>query len=190
MDNRRKYARVEWERRFLLNGFPDRVTVTRVRRIQDLYIEGTRLRLRRASDGSGQVEFKLTQKLRDGPGGARQGLITTTYLSEQEFDVLANLPGRSLTKTRYSVAPFGIDVFEGQLQGLVLAEAEFSSDEEAAALDLPEFVGNEVSNDIRFTGGNIVRASRAEVAAWVAEYGIRLNSWGRESAGARGTLEV
>jgi len=190
MDDRRKYARVEWERRFLLNGFPQDVTVTRARRIKDLYIEGTSLRLRRESDGSGRVEFKLTQKLRDGSAGARQGLITTTYLNAEEFDVLASLPGRSLTKTRYSVPPFGIDVFEGESQDLVLAEAEFSSDEEAAALNLPAFAANEVSNDIRFTGGNIVRASRAEIAAWVAEYGIALSSFGSGAAGNRGTLGV
>lgn len=190
MDDRQKYARVEWERRFLLNGFPEGVTITRVRRIKDLYIEGTSLRLRKASVGPGKVEFKLTQKLREHSAGALQGLITTVYLSSEEFDVLANLPGRSLTKTRYSVPPFGIDVFEGELRGLVLAEAEFSSDEEAASLHLPAFVGNEVSNDIRFTGGNIVKASRAEVATWVAEYGITLNAWGRESEGARGTLDV
>jgi CYTH domain-containing protein len=32
-----------------------------------------------------------------------------------------------LNKVRYSVPPLGIDVFEGTLEGLRLAEAEFNS---------------------------------------------------------------
>ena len=175
MDNRRKYALVEWERRFLLEKFPENVQVTRVRHIKDLYIEGTRLRLRQINDGLGQVEYKLTQKVVERASGARQGFITTMYLTRQEFDVVAKLAGRSLSKTRSSVPPFGIDVFEGDLQGLVLAEAEFSSNEEASGLLLPAFIRHELTNDIRFTGGNLVKASRAEVADWVAEYGFVFN---------------
>lgn len=60
------YARIEWERRFLLDHFPSEASATRIRRISDRYIEGTALRLRQQSDGEGQVVFKLTQKLRGG----------------------------------------------------------------------------------------------------------------------------
>jgi hypothetical protein len=39
------------------------------------------------------------------------------------------LPGKVLSKTRPSVAPLGIDVFDPPLHSLVLAEAEFTTDE-------------------------------------------------------------
>jgi CYTH domain-containing protein len=171
-----KYGRVEWERRFLLDRLPRGVVITRVRRITDLYIEGTSLRLRQQRDDDGQTTFKLTQKLPQKRDGARQGLITSMYLTNAEFEVLAKLPAKVLGKTRHSVPPFGIDVFEGTLSGLILAEAEFESGEEAAALALPSFIQHEVTKDARFTGGNLVTASRRELEKWVGEHGIELGS--------------
>lgn len=171
-----KYARIEWERRFLLDSFPGRAMVTRVRRIEDRYIEGTTLRLRQQSDDAGQIVFKLTQKLVDKAAGARQGLITSMYLTATEFGVLRNLPAKVLTKSRHSVPPFGIDVFDGGLSGLVLAEAEFHSAMEVATVALPPFIGPEVSDDPRFTGGRLVVVSREELKDWLAQYGIELRS--------------
>lgn len=170
-----KYARIEWERRFLLDHFPSDVSVTLVRRISDRYVEGTTLRLRQQSDGEGQAQFKLTQKLPGGIVRAQQGLVTTMYLSKDEFGVLAKLPAKVLTKTRHSVPPFGIDVFEGVLSGLVLAEAEFNSAAEASALTLPPFIVREVSDDSRFTGGSLVTVSRQELENWLAEHGVKLD---------------
>ena len=116
----RKYARIERERRFLLSSPPHPATVVHVRTIVDRYFDGTRLRLRRynevdrdpsTGDSSPAVTVcKLTQKVPDpGPSG-QQGLITNTYLSEAEYELLARLPCRPLKKTRYSVPPFGVDV--------------------------------------------------------------------------------
>jgi len=176
MPTEHKYARIEWERRFLLDRFPSQALATRVRRIEDRYIEGTTLRLRRQSDDAGQIAFKLTQKLGDKAAGARQGFITTIYLTGAEFGVLANLPAKVLTKSRHSVPPFGIDVFDGVLTGLVLAEAEFHSAVEAARLALPSYIGPEVSDDPRFTGGRLVAVSEEELKDWLAQYGIELKS--------------
>ncbi len=170
-----KYARVEWERRFLLDCFPPDAVVTRVRRISDRYVEGTRLRLRQQSDIDGETVFKLTQKIPGKAEGASQGLITTMYLTDMEFSVLAKLPAKVLTKTRHSVPPFGIDVFDGALSGLVLAEAEFDSAAAAAALSIPAFIRLEVSDDPRFTGGSLVIASRRELENLILEYGMPLN---------------
>jgi len=174
MPSEHKYARIEWERRFLLDRFPGHAIITRVRHIEDRYIEGTTLRLRRQSDDDGQMVFKLTQKLADKAAGARQGLITSMYLTATEFGVLAALPAKMLTKSRHSVPPFGIDVFDGVLNGLVLAEVEFHSAVEVATLQLPSFIGPEVSDDPRFTGGRLVAVSQEELKNWVAQYEIEL----------------
>jgi CYTH domain-containing protein len=171
-----KYARIERERRFLLDQFPGSANAVRTRRIMDRYIDGTTLRLRKQSDDGGPAVFKLTQKVPVQSSGAQQGFITTVYLTEKEFLVLAQLSAKTLSKTRYSVPPFGIDVFEGELQGLVLAEAEFDSAGDADALTLPSFIRQEVSADVRFTGGKLVCASRRQIQAWLLEYGIRLES--------------
>ena len=132
------------------------------------------MRLRQQSDDENEPVFKLTQKLPTDATGSRQGLITTMYLTEDEFQLLANLPAKILRKTRYSVPPFGIDVFEDALTGLVLAEAEFNSAEDASALSLPSFIVREVTEDLRFTGGELVRVSRQELDKLLAEFQIKM----------------
>ena len=74
---------------------------------------------------------------------------------------MLQLPGvLSLSKTRYKVKYDGhiweIDVFHGKLEGLVLAEIELSSPEEV--FDIPDFVGKEVSDDVRYFNSNLVKA--------------------------------
>jgi CYTH domain-containing protein len=168
-----KYSRVERERRFLLNQFPVEAHVVRIRHIRDCYIDCTHLRLRQQIDNDGPSVFKLTQKVPSPGSGAQQGFITSMDLSEEEFRILAQLPARQLNKTRYSVPPFGIDVFEDPLEGLILAEAEFESASDADSLILPSFIAHEVSADVRFTGGYLAHAPRQEIQALLSEYGIK-----------------
>jgi CYTH domain-containing protein len=170
-----KYARVERERRFLLTGPPPPRSVTASRRITDRYLPGTRLRLRRVHHlGSGTCEFKFTQKVPAALPGFLQGLITNTYLSAAEYDLLASLPAEVLSKTRLTVPPLSIDIFDPPLHGLVLADVEFSTDEAARSFLQPPAAIAEVTDDARFTGGNLVRTRRHDLLAWLAEYGIEL----------------
>jgi CYTH domain-containing protein len=169
-----KYARVEIERRFLLAGVPDGEDVRTVHEIDDRYIDATRMRLRRMAEVGGPTALKLTQKLPGVDGEGRLGVLTSLYLSEDEYAALAALPAAPLSKSRLSIGGYGVDVFRGHLDGLVLAEAEFASVEEAAALRPAAFCRAEVTADPRFTGGELVRATRAQVRAWTADYGLDL----------------
>ncbi len=170
-----KYARVERERRFLLAGPPSASTVTVTRRITDRYLPGTRLRLRRVDYlATGTSEFKFTQKVPADEPGFVQGLITSTYLSAAEYDLLASLPADVLVKTRLSIPPLSIDVFDPPLHGLVMADVEFSTDAEAQSFRPPSAVLAEVTDDTRFTGGSLVRTARQDLRAWLAAYGIEL----------------
>ena len=170
-----KYARIERERRFLMTRPPPPSAVTGSRRITDRYLPGTRLRLRRIDHlDSGDREFKFTQKVPAGRPGYIQGLITNTYLSAAEYGLLAALPAAVLIKTRLSVPPLGIDVFDPPLHGLVMADVEFSTDNEAQSFRPPPAAVAEVTEDTRFTGGSLVSARRPDLLAWLAEYGIEL----------------
>jgi CYTH domain-containing protein len=172
-----KYARIERERRFLLAGPPSASALTARRRITDRYLPGTRLRLRRVDweDASRpRPEFKFAQKVAAGRPGHVRGLITNTYLSASEYEMLAALPADVLRKTRFSMPPLAVDIFEPPLHGLVLAEAEFSTDEAALSFPAPADAVAEVTDDARFAGGSLVRADRGDLLAWLAEYGIRL----------------
>jgi CYTH domain-containing protein len=168
-----KYARVERERRFLLDDVPDGA-VLRTTRIVDRYIVNTGLRLRRAEENteSGeQTVHKLTQKLAR-PGGG-PGLITTIYLSESEYEALAAIPAERLAKTRLSIPPFGIDVFESVLRGLLLAEIEFETDDDMLAFSAPGWAIAEVTDDVRFTGGQLLHTASDRLARLLGEFGVR-----------------
>jgi CYTH domain-containing protein len=118
-------------------------------------------------------QYKLTQKIPAQQPGPVQGLITNIYLSEAEHSQLvAALPGRRLAKTRYSIPPLGIDVFDPPLHGLVTAEAEFGTDAEMLAFQPPGYVHAEITDDPRFTGGRLAVAPREDLISWLAQYGI------------------
>jgi hypothetical protein len=175
--HRWKYARVERERRFLVAELPPEPPPVRVREIVDRYVPGTSLRLRRVTDQSGggvSEVFKFTQKVVGEGADAGRLLITNTYLPPHEYELLASLPSEEVRKTRYSILAMGIDVFAPPLDGLILAEAEFDTDPEMAAFRPPAFVGAEVTGDPRFTGAELTRATRDQVVAWAADYGLSL----------------
>lgn len=170
-----KYARVERERRFLLADLPRDPPATAIRTITDRYLIGTTLRLRHIADQRGGHQYKFTQKIPAERPGLAQGLITNTYLSKTEYDLLAGLPATTLIKTRYRIPPFGIDVFAPPLYGLVLAEVEFDTDNAVLAFRPPSYVIAEVTEDQRFTGGCLATASREHLASWLADYGVDAN---------------
>ncbi|MDQ6722167.1 MAG: hypothetical protein M3003_15420 [Candidatus Dormibacteraeota bacterium] len=172
--HRDKYARIERERRFLVHALPAERAL-RVRRIVDRYFVDTRLRLRMMEDVESAPParvYKLTQKIPGPPSRSSQGLITNIYLSDTEYHLLSGIPAAVLQKTRYSIPPMGIDVFESALRGLLIAEAEFESDEDMRAFLPPAYLAAEVTRDQRFTGGRLVSATREEIASWLREYGI------------------
>jgi CYTH domain-containing protein len=146
-----KYARFELERKFLLDRLPDGLEGHTA--LYDRYIVGTSLRLRRAQFPDGSVQFKLNQKESPSPPDYGVMTITSIYLTAEEYEVLSVLPAAELRKRRYHLGRYSIDVFEGELEGLMLAEAEFVSEEEMRTHAPPDFVGREVSDDVRYTGG-------------------------------------
>lgn len=154
-----KYAWVERERRWLCRSVPlDRVTSTETYR--DLYVEGTQLRLREALPaGGGAPMLRLGRKADVSPDVR---LLTSIYLSAEEYRLLSSLPGNTLRKTRHSLgkvdgADVFVDVFDGPLTGLIMAEAEFGSMEEMERYPMPDFAIREVTRDVRYTGGRLAR---------------------------------
>jgi hypothetical protein len=157
-----KYAKLENERRFLVRDCPD-LSEDPGRLIEDLYLDAGRLRLRAITHPGGEREFKFCKKYQSADPAS--GPIVNIYLTAEEYDGLAALPGRRLRKRRHRVAwrerAFGVDVFEGALVGLILCEAEASSAEAIRALAFPPWAGREVTADLFFTGGNLARIDAA-----------------------------
>ena len=160
-----KYAWVERERRWLCHDVP-RDRVLRSERITDLYVVGTNLRLREALPLDGGSPMRRLGRKADVEPSVR--LLTSIYLSDREFALLSSLPGNILRKTRHYLgridgADLSVDVFEGDLTGLVMAEAEFDDMESLAAYPMPAFAFREVTEDLRYTGGELVAKGLPEI---------------------------
>lgn len=160
-----KYAALEIERRFLVTDCPD-LAAAQVRLIEDTYISGTRMRLRAIThlDG-GDPEFKLCKKYPT--DDALFGPTTNLYLSAAEYAALEILPGRAVRKRRHRMPvgdwTFSIDVFEGELSGLILSEIEANSVDEVKAIVLPTWVDREVTADPFFSGGSLSQTSASDL---------------------------
>jgi CYTH domain-containing protein len=164
-----KYARVERERRFLLRDMPEPLTRASDHvQIWDNYITNTRLRLRKIrTPQTRKWTLKLTQKYAPAPADFSRTVITNTYLSAAEYQVLSVFEGNEIRKNRYPYEyegrRYSIDVFLGALWGLVLAETEFETDEELLAFTPPPFIAREVTNDEIFTGARLVELTFEEL---------------------------
>jgi adenylate cyclase len=86
-------------------------------------------------------------------------------IDREAFDRLWPLTeGRRLHKRRH-VLPQGevtieLDVYEGDLGGLVVAEIEFDSEEEAVAFQPPDWIGEEVTGDKRYLNETLATRGR------------------------------
>lgn len=166
-----KYSHVERERRFLVDAerCPD-LSRTSAIRIEDRYLIGTRFRLRRMIDlDSGRVVVKLSKKYDADDVRARP--MVTAYLTEAEHATFAALPALRIDKVRHDVAvgtqPFGIDVFEGALAGLVLAEIECADPDALDDVVMPHWATSEVTDEPAFQGGNLASLSGEQLRAFL-----------------------
>lgn len=152
---KREYVAIERERRWLCRQVP-RQLVARTEAITDLYVTGTRLRLREARPTDGGTPMLRLSRKADVDKHTR--LITSIFLPEEEFAVLARtLSGSRIKKLRQrfqrnSGVLVMVDEFHGELEGLMLAEADFETQDLLAAFPVPDFAEREVTDDPRFTG--------------------------------------
>jgi CYTH domain-containing protein len=147
---------MEVERKFLVSRPPD-LGGAQVDEIEQGY-------LAIGSDGEVRVRRKgdrLLLTAKRGAGLSRQE--AEVELDRERFDELWSLTeGRRLQKRRH-VIPLGdlrveMDVYGGDLEGLVVAEIEFPSEDEAKAFDPPDWFGEEVTGDHRYLNETLATA--------------------------------
>jgi CYTH domain-containing protein len=149
-----KYAVVERERRYLVASLPGEVTSTK--EIVDCYVTGTRLRLREVREADGAVIRKLGHKVRLGEG-PREVACTNFYVSDEEWEVLAAMPARTLHKRRHLISEDGWFVaIDEHDDGTLVAEIDDRdepSDRVPGWLD----VVRDVTDDESWTGAALAR---------------------------------
>jgi CYTH domain-containing protein len=173
-----KYAHVERERRYLLPDLPEGLTrADHHLQITDNYITGTRLRIRKVRDPrTNKWVVKFTQKFPANPGDLSQTIITNTYLNAIEAETLAIFEANEIRKNRYPFEfdgrKFSVDMFLGDLFGLVLAEVSFDTDEELESFPKPAFALAEVTNNEIFSGGKLSQLTFADIRREIERTGL------------------
>jgi adenylate cyclase len=140
---------MEIERKWVLDAPPEGLEQREHERVEQGYValdDHAEVRVRRKGG-------KHTLTIKSEPGLTR---VEEEFAIEAErFESLwALTEGRRVVKTRHLV-PLGeltaeVDVYEGDLGGLVTAEVEFPSEAASAAFDPPAWLGREVTGDPRY----------------------------------------
>ena len=173
-----KYARIERERRYLLQDLPEGLSrADHHLQITDNYISGTRLRLRKVRDPqTNKWVVKFTQKFAPDTDDLSRTTITNTYLNPIEADTLAIFEANEIRKNRYHFEfdgrQFSVDMFLGDLFGLVLAEVSFDNDDELENFSPPPFALAEVTNNELFSGGRLSQLSFADLKDELIRLGL------------------
>jgi adenylate cyclase len=139
---------MEVERKFLVSERP-KLDGTEAEEIDQGYLaigEDGEVRLRRKGE-------RLSLTAKRGAGLSREE--GEVELDREAFERLWPLTeGRRLHKRRHVLPHDGleieVDVYAGELEGLVIAEIEFGSEEEAKAFDPPDWLGEDVTGDPRY----------------------------------------
>lgn len=133
---------MEIERKFLLKQLPENLSTYPYRQLEQGYLSTNPVvRIRKDDD-----RYELTYK-------GKGAMVREEYnlpLTQSSYEHLKEkIDGRLIAKKRYLI-PFGdytieLDIFEGDLAPLTLAEVEFSSEEEANAFTPPDWFAEDVT---------------------------------------------
>lgn len=146
---------MEIERKFLIKKLPDNLTSYKARKIEQAYLcTDPVVRVRRDND-----VYYLTYKSK---GMIVREEYNLPLTKEAYGHLLAKADGNIITKTRYEIPEkdnltIELDVFEGKFDGLLLAEVEFVSEEEALGYIPPEWFGEDVSNSTKYHNSTLSR---------------------------------
>lgn len=146
---------MEIERKFLPVQLPEDLDSFEMHRIEQGYLNTDPVvRIRRSDE-----EYYMTYKSR--------GLLAREEynlpLNAKSYEHLKpKADGRVIEKRRYLIPlddrlTVELDVFEGDLAPLILAEVEFESEEEANAFVPPQWLGKDVTYDTRYHNSTMSR---------------------------------
>jgi CYTH domain-containing protein len=85
-------------------------------------------------------------------------------LTAEQFDELWPLATAFVKKTRHRVelddGVAELDVYGGKLEGLLVVEVEFDSEEQAGSFTPPDWFGDEITEDSRFRNAALAQAEK------------------------------
>lgn len=141
----------EIERKFLVRKLPDGLTTYPSNEISQGYLvsldDGLQVRLRKSGE-------RHTLTFKRGTGNVREE--REVELTAKQFDALwPATEGKRLVKTRYEIPlcqrTVEIDLYHDRHEGLIVAEVEFDDEEAAKSFQPPDWLGDDVTGDPRYS---------------------------------------
>ena len=154
---------MEIEKKFLVKKLPAALSSFEKKELEQGYLcTSPTVRIRKSDD-----EFILTYKARWGTDDIRvEARVNQEIEMPLSFDGYYHLrqktDGHMITKTRYLVPledghTGELDIFHGALEGLYFIEVEFRDEEDVKAFCPPDWFGEDVSMDIRYTNSFLAK---------------------------------
>lgn len=164
----------ELELTYLARELPEGLEKCPSKLIVDVYYPPQRdhasLRIRQRGD-----HYEVTKKVMAQGTDSSHQLEHTIELDKEEFEALTQAPGKRVAKRRYLYDYRGrtaeIDVFEGELAGLVEVDFEFDSRGEQLAFQMPDFCLADVTQEAFAAGGKLAGKSYADIQPHLERYG-------------------
>ena len=165
---------VELEKTYLAKYLPEGWRDFPHKEIIDIYLPAESkhpvLRLRKRGD-----ICEITKKQPISEKDSSEQTEHTIRLSVQEFDALSKVSGKKLRKIRYyhdyGGAKAEIDVFQDNLEGLVMIDVEFADSNRKSAFIMPEFCLEDITQDEVFAGGMLCGKGYSDVEGHLRELG-------------------
>jgi CYTH domain-containing protein len=152
---------MEIERKYLMKDIPFDLSVYPCHEIEQAYLNTNPVvRIRRQDE-----TYYLTYKSKGLMAREEYNLPLT---AEAYAHLLTKADGNILTKTRYKI-PLGdhliieMDIFHGKFDGLILAEVEFPTMEEAEHFQPPTYFGKDVTFSTEYHNSTLSQKSFSEV---------------------------
>ena len=164
---------IELERTFLVKRIPDELKNCESKEIIDIYLpkEERHPKLRIRKNGN---KFEITKKEPETQGDFSKQVEYTIPLKEKEFISLSKIDGKKIHKIRYyykyndQIAE--IDLFLGELKGLIIADFEFENEDEKNNFEIPDFCLAEVTQEEFIAGGFICGKKYEDIEEHLKKY--------------------
>lgn len=150
---------LEIERKFLVKEMPANLAIYPSYHIEQAYVSyDPEVRIRRKND-----TYYLTEK---GEGDLVREEREAEISKEDYNAKMCTVQSAVIEKTRYLI-PLGgrltaeLDVYHDRLDGLVVVEVEFTTEEAAGAFEPPYWFGRDVTYDSSFRNKNLAKIVKA-----------------------------
>lgn len=169
-------AETEIETTYLAKALPENWQHNPSQLLVDIYFPANsqhpKLRIRQKGDS-----YTLTKKTLVNKGDASTQTEENVKLSAEEFEAIRSAKGKEVIKRRYNITVgeyvAELDVFEGDLKGLVLVDFEFSSTKDRDSFERPDWCGDDVTQEEFIAGGMLAGKTLADIQADLDRFGYQ-----------------